>query len=188
MGVIFDILGSMVVRAAIISIILNLMINLHEALYKNTERMYLSETTEAVSKTISADLKLAGYRCSTATLKRFPVARSNEMSFRADYDDDGDVDVIRYYLSSSGTYRTLYRSVNGGSVIEVATNVTTFYVRYYEIDGTAASSGTNIPNIKSVYVRIIMESRNTESSASNGTSESAARVIKWDERFFPENL
>ncbi len=187
MAVILDIVGMLAIRASIIMIILNLIINMHEALYKNTERIYLNETITAPAQTISADLKLAGYNSAN---KNFPVANLMEMSFRSDYDNNGSVDIIRYYLnttSGSVPYKILYRSINGGSVMEVARDVTTFNVRYYRADASTVT-GTDVPNIKSVSIRLIIGSRNTESGLNEGTSESAPREVRWEEHFFPENL
>ncbi|NUN71197.1 MAG: hypothetical protein HUU02_15960 [Bacteroidetes bacterium] len=195
MGVIIDIIGMLVIRASIIAIILNLMVNLHEALYKYTERNYLNNVLTGAAQTISADLKLAGYNSSN---KRFPLAQTNNMSFRIDYDDDGDVDIIRYYLSpTTGSNKVLYRMVtvnvpgtDPDSTIQVARDVDSFYVYYYRANGANATSGstTNVNNIKSVYVKLKITSKNQEVSAQDGTSESAARTAKWEQHFFPENL
>jgi hypothetical protein len=187
MNMIIDILGMMIIRASIVAIILNLMINLHEALFKQTERIYLSEAITAAQQTISADLKLAGYNSSD---KRFLIARTNEMSIRADIDNSGSVDSVRYYLNpSSGSNKVLYRIVNGTGPIQVARNVDTFYVRYYTSSGGVASASppTNV-TLKSVFVRLVLSSNISESTASGGTSESGTRTAKWEQLFFPENL
>ncbi len=191
MGVIIDIIGMLIIRASIIAIILNLMVNLHEALYKYTERNYLNNTLTGAAQTISADLKLAGYNSSN---KRFPIARTNEMSFRIDYDDDSDVDIIRYYLNpTTGANKVLYRVVtvnvpgtDPDSTIQVARDVDSFYVAYYRANGVSVT-GTNVNSIKSVYVKLKITSKNQEVSAQDGSSESAARTAKWEQHFFPEN-
>lgn len=188
MGVIIDIIGMLVIRASIIAIILNLMVNLHEALYKYTERNYLNNTLTGAAQTISADLKLAGYNSAN---KRFPVAKTNDMSFRADTENDSTVDVVRYYLNpTTGTNKVLYRTVNSGTAMQVARDVDSFYVYYYRANGANATSGstTNVNNIKSVYVKLKITSKNQELSAQDGSSESAARTAKWEQHFFPENL
>ncbi|MFA6467352.1 MAG: hypothetical protein WCW35_00510 [Bacteroidota bacterium] len=178
-------MGMLIVRAAIIAIILNLMVGMHEALYKNTERIFLSETISAPAQVIAADLKLAGYN---STNKQFPVAQINEMSFYADIDTNGTVDVIRFYQNiTTSRLKKLYRSINGGSVLEIARNVTTFKVLYFTNTGST-TSGTPCSNIKSVYIKMVIESRNRERIQNSGTSDNTVRSVKWEEHIFPENL
>lgn len=185
MGVVIDIIGMLVIRASIIAIILNLMVNMHEALYKYTERNYLNQTLTAAVQTITADLTLAGYNSSN---KRFPIARRNEMKFRSDIDDDGSVDIIHFYVSpTTGTDKVLYRTVNSGTAMEVARDVDTFFVYYYRANSNSVT-GTNVNNIKSVKVTVEVVSKYQEVSGVDGTSESAARSAKWEQHFFPENL
>lgn len=184
MGVIFDILGSMVIRVAIVTIILNLMISLHEALYKNTERVYLNETINAPIQSISADIKLAGFRAS----KAFPKAQRNDLSFNADTDNNGVAEVIRYYIDSTvATNKKLYRTVNGGSLLLIADNITYYRFSYYSVTG-ATVSGNNISTVKSIFVELTIQSKNTVTSYTGGTSESAATSTKWSQHFFPPNL
>lgn len=187
MGVIIDLIGSMVVRASIIAIVLNLMVNLHEALYKYTERNYLNETLNSAVQTISSDLRLAGYNAST---KRFPKAQSDTLSFRADIDDNGTEDIIQYYTNpTTGPDKVLYRTVNSGPAMQVARDVDTFYVIYYRNTGTPVT-GSNVNNIKSVNVllRIASNSRNRlNATPQSGSSESTARKVTWQQHFFPEN-
>jgi len=195
MGTIIDILGSMIVRASIVMVILNLMINLHEALYKSTERVYLSETINAPMQTISADLNLAGYG---STNKNFLIARTNQFSFRTDIDDDGDVDSVRYYLDpGTGTFKVLKRAVNitsGASntrtIMDVAYNVISFSILYYTVNGTAPSGTTNVAGIKSVNIKLVIQNQNNMTYKDTGTSDTltVTRQRTWQQLYFPENL
>jgi hypothetical protein len=193
MAVVLDLIGMLIIRASIIAIILNLMVNMHEALYRYAERNSLNTSLVGVQQTISADIMLAGYN---STNKRFPLARRNDMSFRTDYDNDNDVDSIRYFVSpSTGTNKVLYRVVNttsGASVSrstsEVARDVDTFYMNYYNLSGSSLSYGTNVNNIKSVLVTVRIASKNTMLSVEAGKSDSVARTMMWQQHFFPDNL
>lgn len=197
MGVVIDIVGMLVLRASIIAIVLNLMVNLHEALNRFAERNYLSTTLIAASQTISSDLTLAGYNSSTKT---FLIARRNDMSFRSDIDNDGnydvDVDSIRYYVSpnTAGPNKVLFRVVNFKSgatytpvTMEVARDVDTFYMVYYNAAGGTVSYGTN-RTVKSIYVNLRIASKNTTLTAQSGRSDSVARTQTWEQHFFPDNL
>lgn len=180
MGVVFDILGSFIVRAAIISIVLNLMITLHETLYSNTDRIYLNEVIKAPSETMSYDLKLAGYNAS----KSIWEARENEIVFYADLDNNGTQETVRYYVSGG----ILYRTLNGGSPLELARNVTTFTFKYFNVFGQLLSYANNRTDVKSIQVTLIIQSTNTMTTIISGTSESVPRTAKWEIQIFPLNL
>jgi hypothetical protein len=197
MGVIIDIVGMLVVRASIIAIVLNLMVNLHEALYKSAERNSMTTTMAAARQTISSDLALAGYNSSTKT---FRIARKNDMSFRTDIDNDGDYDIdvdsVRYYVSpnTSGANKVLYRVVNLKSgltyssvTMEVARDVDTFYMVYYNASGGTVTYGTG-KTVKSIYVNLRIASKNTTLTVQSGKTDSVARKITWEQHFFPDNL
>ncbi|MEW5800057.1 MAG: hypothetical protein AB1728_13745, partial [Bacteroidota bacterium] len=151
MGVIFDILGSFVVRAAIVAVMLNLMISLNEALYRKNDRMYLTEVLEAPSQVIANDLRLAGYNAS----KTFARAYTTDMMFYADTGNDGSVESIRFYLSGT----TLYRRINSGTPFELARSVTYFNVTYYNIYGNQVS-GSSVSGVKSIYIQLTIRSGN----------------------------
>ncbi len=201
MAVILDILGSFVIRAAIVVVILNLMINLHQELSKNTERIYLNtslygsgDTTLAkykflggVSQVIASDIKLAGFGAS----KIFATAQSNDVSFYADTGNAGTSQTIRYYISPTSpatAHKILYRTVDAGTPLEVARDVITFNLLYYKVDGTLASYGINVSGIKSIYITLVMESNMTEQTYQGALNDTLALQAKWERLFFPENL
>lgn len=179
MGVIFDILGSFVVRAAIVAVMLNLMISLNEALYRKNDRLYLTQVLEAPAKVIANDLRLAGYNAS----KTFARAYSNDMMFYADTGNDGSVETIRFYLSGS----TLYRTINGGTPFELARSVTYYRIIYYNIYSNQVG-GSSISGIKSIYVQLTIRSTNNITSINTGSSSSSNQVATWEDRIFPPNL
>ena len=196
MGVILDILGSFVVRAAIVVIILNLMINLHQSLSKNTDRIYLNQSISNAGNIIAADIKLAGF----AATDTFAIARRRNIKFSADTGNNGTVQTIRYYtvpsIPSASAKAILYREVIGTTTqtLEIATNITDFNISYYIVTGEPIN-GLNVVGIKSIYITLVMESNITEKEYyaidageySTGTNVTPLRV-KWERHFFPENL
>lgn len=180
MGVIFDLIGSFVVRAAIVMVLLNLMLSLNQALYKNNERVYLSEVIAGPAEVITNDFRLAGYNA----LTRFPIARVNNVSFYADTGMDGSSETIRYYLSS----QTLYRTINGGAPFIVANSVSNFRLRYYNIYGQQLSYGTNINGIKSINIELTIWSPRLHTTIYSGSSDSTQLSATWENRVFPPNL
>ncbi len=203
MGVILDILGSFVVRAAIVVVILNLMINLHQELSKSSDRIMLntsmygySDTSAffrnkylgGVSQVIAADIRLAGYNA----VKTFAIAKINEISFSADTGNTGTSQIIRYYTNpatpSSVNKAILYRTVDAGTPLEVARDIITFRIAYYKVDGSLASFGTNVNQIKSIYITLSIASNMTERKYQGALDDTLALQTKWENHFFPENL
>lgn len=180
MGVIFDIIGSTIVRAAIVATILNLMISLNEALFKKTDQAYLNEVIIAPSQTMTNDLKLAGY----AAPKTFTIARQREMVFFADIDNSGTADVIWYYLSND----ILYRSINGGTPFELARDVTNLTFVYFDVNGGQVSYGLNRTNVKSIYVQLTIQSTKRYPTLFSGSSDSVYQSTTWNSHIFPLNL
>lgn len=190
MAVILDILGSFVVRAAIVVVILNLMINLHQALAKKTDRVYLNQSLDGVGNIIAADIKLAGY--GRLTPKTFFKADSNDIGFHADTGNVGTTyQNIRYYINPTTPYSThkiLYRKINSGTPLEVARDIIYFRVKYYKVNGVASTYGSDTSNIKSIFITILMESNMTERTYLSSDGDTLALQAKWERHFFPENL
>jgi hypothetical protein len=193
MGVILDILGSFVVRAAIVVVILNLMINLHQSLSKNTDRVYLNQSINNAGQIISADLKLAGYDAP----KAINTTLNNGLNFYADTGNTGAYQMIRYYInptSPATAHKILYRQVNSGTPLEIARDILSFSVVYFTVNGVATTLAVDSTNVKSIYVTLVMESNMTEreyygtSSGEYSTGNTTALKVSWERHFFPENL
>ncbi|MFA6456721.1 MAG: hypothetical protein WCW40_07865 [Bacteroidota bacterium] len=164
-------------------IILNLMITMHEALFKASDRTALSELIAAPAQSIEYDLKLAGPDTTLQVkYKKFLTLGQTDMKFYA-VDTAGTLYIVRYYLSGT----TLYRSVNNVLPgIQVAQNVYSFRVRYFRLDGTSTTS--TFDQIHSVYVKLTIQSAYREAVNRGGYSDTTARKITWEQHFFPDNL
>jgi hypothetical protein len=194
MGVILDILGSFIIRAAIVVVILNLMITLHQSLSKNTDRINLNESINNAAKIITSDVKLAGFR----TSKAFNTTLSNELNFYADTNNTGTSHTIRYYINPTTpatVHKILYRKVDSSTPLEIARDILSFNVKYYKVDGVATTLASDSLSVKSIYVTLVMESNDTENEFygtgpgkySTGLNTTKLQV-KWERQFFPENL
>ena len=140
---------------------------------------------EVPEETIESDLKLAGYNASTT----FAVASSNQMTFYADIDNDGSADIIDYNVGAADAngHFSLYRTVNSGTPLEIARDLVTFNLTYYDVVGNSLS-GTSVSGIKSIYVKIVIESATSMSGILDGSSDNPRNKISWDEQIFPKNL
>ena len=189
MGVMIDIIGSFVVRSAVVLIILTTMVNLSNSLYRQSERASLEVLVTGAGETIYNDLSLAGYNSSS---KLFLTADSVEARFYSDLDNNGSVETVRYYLSAgaSGTHRILYRTLDAGTPFEIARDVVLLNFTYYSITGTSLTPPvTNVSGVKSVRIFLTIESNNKLISRYSGINDTTRyQQATWQGYVFPENM
>lgn len=188
MSVVFDIISSFVIRGVVIITIIKLMITLNEALYKNTEQVYLNELISAPAQVITSELKLAGYNHSTNP--KFLISDTTAMQFYADVNNDGTAETVHFYVAkeAGSTHKILYRKrSNETKELEIARQVDTFYIRYFNSLGVQVNYGTT-NGIKSVFVKLVLESKNTYSSVYSGSTDNIPLKAIWERHFFPQNL
>lgn len=187
MDVMLDIIGSFVIRAAVVLIILTTMVNLNNSLFRQTENAALNDLVSGAGETISNDLSLAGYGSSS---KVFNKADSIETIFFADLDNNGSVETVRYYLGAgaSGSHRILYRTLNSGPAFEIARDVILLRFKYYRITGGTISYGTFRSGIKSIKVSVTIESSHKLTSIYSGSSDTLRyQQSTWEAHIFPKN-
>jgi hypothetical protein len=127
------------------------------------------------------DLKLAGFNASKAIWE----ARQSEIIFYADLDNNGTQETVRYYINNG----ILYRTLNGVSPLELARNVTSFSLKYFNVNGTLLSYSNNRTDVKSIQVELIIQSTKTVISAvTEGTHAATPLSVKWEIQIFPLNL
>ena len=120
MSTMLDIIGSMVIRGAIVLMTLYLSVGLQSAYTYKSTLYIVKQKTVVPAQVLTDDIRLAGYG-PTGTTKTFDTAMAQAMAFTADINNDGVADFVRYYLGPtySGTHRSLYRMVsciNGGAL------------------------------------------------------------------------
>lgn len=192
MGVMIDIIGSTIIRGAIILVILNLNVSLNNALSEKTARAAVKQKTVVPAQIITDDIRLAGFGPTTS--KVFAIAKSDEAQFSADLDGDSAAETVHYYLGpppAGSTHRALYRavsSINGGTPFELARDVDSLIFIYYKVDGTSAGTGLNIDNIKSIYVKLVIESNAMVSEGIGAGNTPQYVKAYWERHLFPQNL
>jgi hypothetical protein len=99
MGAILDIIGSYIFKAAMLGIILATSYSLNEVMTKKAQQTNLEKTMNATMSVLEWDFRNLGYNyfspgpCSVAT--------ATNLAFRSDINDDGTVEMIRYYVTTS---------------------------------------------------------------------------------------
>jgi hypothetical protein len=211
MSIVLDLIGSMIVRGAIMLTFLYLVINLQDALYDEAMYAAVKQKTVIPAEILTDDLRLAGYGPTTS--KTFQIADTQYIKFSADVDNDSTPDVVYYHLGTAyaGTnHMSLYRSVssiNGGADFELARDIVSLTFTYYNVLGDMIAYGNNVSGIKSIRVSLTIESnaQNTDlmtigrgskglyykasssDTAGNAFTTHYVRAL-WERVIFPQNL
>ncbi|MGA9406548.1 MAG: hypothetical protein WBW71_05375 [Bacteroidota bacterium] len=158
-----DIIGSMVIRGAIVLMTLYMSVGLQNAYTYKSTLYVVKQKTVVPAEILTDDIRLAGYG-PTGTTKVFATAMSQAMQFTADINNDGVADVVTYYLGPTYTgsvHRSLYRTVscyNGNAAFELMRDVDSLCFTYYDSLGNTKAYSTNVSGIKSIKVSLVMES------------------------------
>jgi len=155
MTVFIDLMGSWVVRASLIAVMLGLTVTLNDALYQSTLRANNLGQTAVVDSIIYADLNDAGYNVSPVS-STFQVAQATSVQFLADINGGGIPETVRYTMTqqSDSTYN-VYRNVNNvnnGVDLPVG-NVRSLSFSYYDArDSLLLNPALGLTKIKSLEV------------------------------------
>ncbi|MGB2869701.1 MAG: hypothetical protein WBD36_14690 [Bacteroidota bacterium] len=157
MGVVLDILGSILVRGMIIAIVIGLTLTLRDELYKRTSDANILQTLTTVGSVIEKDMTQAGYHVASDTA--FLKADSTDCKFLGDIPDanglvDGIVDTVEYAVSTdpsetdpSSKTRILARTVNGSTPYTFFKGPINVKFTYYDSLGVVTTHITSVASI-----------------------------------------
>jgi hypothetical protein len=171
MGTMLDVIGSIVIRGAIMLALINLTIQMNTALYQKTALASTRQSTVIPVQIMCDDI----YRAKTSV---FEKAKLNEIKFSAgDINDNSET--VYYYLEGATSAKGLYRqvsSINNNTPALIAHNVTNMTFEYYDLDGVAKSPGENVGGIKSIKLKLTIQTDNNSGSTF------------WEKNIFPPNI
>ncbi|MCX6136683.1 MAG: hypothetical protein NTV54_04205 [Ignavibacteriales bacterium] len=173
MGTVFDIIGSTLIRGAIMLAMINLTVQMNEALFKKTTLAASRQASVIPAQILYNDLYSAGY--GVAYPKTIATAKSNEILFTGIIDTIGTVGTLRY---ECGSDCKMYRSVNAVRQL-IAHDVTQMRFDYYDSNGTSLTPATNLGNVKSIRFRLTFLPQNLPGQARDSAY--------WEKRVFPPN-
>jgi hypothetical protein len=185
MGAILDIVGSMVIRAVIVLVMLNLNVSLQTALYQKTSRAVVKQSVASTAETFVSDMNALGYNASSP----IETATSNDFQFLGDIDNNGSANVVHYYTATQSTSPLrliLYRQIDGGSSQQVGRDIDSLTFSYYDSNGNAMPIPVNVTNVKSIGLHFSVASKDSFTGFLNSDSKVYEGV--WERRFFPRNL
>lgn len=169
MSYLLDVIGSFAIGAAVLLMIVRFnqsMINSsNESLIYNLAQF----NTTQVSQILEYDFFKIGFRVDSED--KFEIAKESEIEFYSDYDDDGNVDTIRYYISNASALSStvnpndkfLYRTYNGGEP-DIISPVIVFELAYRDSVGNVITpiaklnSAEQRRKISGVDIHIYIES------------------------------
>ena len=160
MGVILDLVASMVVRGAIVYIVLTMNISLNELLYEKTQYAIVKQNTATIGDVLRVDFRYIGYGVTTGNA--LLLADTSEVRFCGDMDNNGVVDTMHFYIGPvtemAGTLnpadRIIYRRTNSGTALDFGHGVTQFFLTYYNETGAVTST---LSEIRTLKVRLVVQ-------------------------------
>ena len=175
-------LGSIVIGGLMLINFMTFQNDLSQHTYSQNLDLVLQETAIEVVEMVERDLWKIGRGMRQPALAVFD---DDAISFYADLENDGTVDEVRYYVSSTSAAsstpnpndRVLYRVVNGTNEFEWAVGVTSFQIKFYDANNDTTS---NLYKVRALEVSMSFES--TLSYDGQYASYS------WRERITPPNL
>lgn len=194
MTFLLDLIGSTLIRGAIILIILSMTVTLNSAFYDKTAAANTRANLEVSANIMYQDIKQAGYNVSSPA---FDSAKTRSVQFRADLDNKGGADVIRYYGTYSidtvwynganavvDTTWKIRRTVNGGTALTIAKNLRSFSFQYFDASGNYTAT---LSSIKSMKIELNARIGATADGVVTSTTLSNTTATK-EFRVYPINL
>ncbi len=187
MTILLDLLGSWIIRASLITVMLTLTVNLNNTLYQSNQQATAKKLIVAVDSIIYSDLNMAGYNVAVGTISFQTIADTNVL-FYGDLNGGGVPETIRYwtYYDNTTGLRRLYRYVNNensGADLLLGKNFATVSLLYYASNGTPTTAAANIVSVR---VRLTTSVTNTISSTYSSTTGNY--TVSTDFQVHPANL
>jgi hypothetical protein len=159
MNSMMDYIGSMITGAGVFLMMLSYYFNVGATAISQVFSTTTQEDMTSITEILEHDFRKAGY--GVADSVAFPIADTNRIAMRGDFDNNGTIDTVQYWLgdtqmpgSSNPLARILYRKTNGTTVKLTTNAITLFKVWYYNASGATT---TVIKNIQFARVALNME-------------------------------
>ena len=203
MNQILDYIGSLIIGGIILIMIVAFNGNVLESsgvqVFKTTVQSNLTTVTDI----IETDIRKMGYRVAMPVDSAITYADTSKIIFKGDFDDNGTIDSLQYYLSSNGSSLTnnpkdsvLYRKLNNNPAQPMFVGITKFKLRYYDrLDSLFTGNRISNPSlIKSLKLSIsiesndrILDSRRGE-YLGNALNDTTYSGVYWERKIKPKNL
>lgn len=184
MGYAIDLIGSLALIGILILTVATVNVNLNQAVYESTFELNAQLNLIELARTCEYDFLKIGYH---APKPAIISADSTSITFKADLQNFGLVDSVRYFVGLptdpgvAGTPnprdRVLYRLTNNEPQRGTSLGVVRFHLTYYDWAGMVTLTPSMI---KSIKVQLMVESPYPVDSTYAGAY--------WEKLIYPRNL
>ena len=204
MNQIHDLLGSIIIGGIVLLMLLVFNGNVMQSAGTQTFKTIVQSNLTAVTDILEFDLRKMGYRLSATQDTAIYLADSNRITFRGDFDDNGTVDQVQYYIDTVTAFltnnprdRVLHRRLNGGPPVNMYLGMIGLKIQYYgnndiPITNTPVASAS-LNTIKSVKVSISIESKDRfydirkSQRMGNPFNDTTYAGAYWERKIKPQN-
>jgi len=193
MGVTFDIIGSILVRTAIVLIVLRMNISLNTMVSESMAHTNIQQELSILRDIMTSDFEYVGLGLAKGTGVK--ECTSSKFKFDADLAADGSIETVSYYYGDTDELantpnpndRKLYRQIGSGTPLNVANGITKCVFTYYKQDGNPT---TDKAQVASFLLTLTLEEGtfSTQVKKSDGTYINKYPASYWEQTFFPPNL
>ena len=188
MSDLIELIGSTVIAGYVILIILALNLKVNTSATQYYQDTFNQRNAIAAADIIENDFYKIGFNASNTKILQ---ADSSSIKYLSDYNNNGTVDTISYYLSGTNSMssttnpndKLLYRKVN--QTVQTASVIIRFYLQYYDaslnnLSYSSLTDPTNLAKIRTIRVLI-------RSELADQVNDSYSPV-EWRKEFRPRNL
>lgn len=198
MGSLIDIIGSTMIGAIVILMVLNVLDTRHKFSYKYSDDLIVQQNLTSISKNLEYDLKKMGFAVPEEE-DVLLLADSLHLRYRGDVDRNWQPDTVEYYVGPvSGAASTpnprdrfLYRKVNGNpSNGDIVGLVTEFKFEYLNQDAELVDTSipSNISSVKMMRITLRVENPAVYSGESNPSFSEYESAFWQQTRLVSRNL
>ncbi len=195
MHTLFDIVISVALGGLLLAMLVMFNGNLVEGGTAQSLKIITQTNFTEVTKDVEFNFRKMGYRVPTANDSAIVIADSNKIKFKGDFNNDGTVDTLTYFLNpaASGNANTnthiLNSTLNASATQKINIGITKFRLTYYDANETPY---TTYPVSTPSKISSIKVSMNLESTVPYKlTSEKYVKLnpgVYWERTFKPKNL
>ncbi|OLD79293.1 MAG: hypothetical protein AUI33_02805 [Ignavibacteria bacterium 13_1_40CM_2_61_4] len=194
MNAMYDLLCSIVIGGILLLMLVGFNGTITEQAGAQTVRMMAQSSLTTIGDLVDYEFRKMGYQVPKGTDSAIVFADTSKITFKADIDNDGTVDILTYQLDSSPSRNAntkthyLYRIKNGQTEL-INLGLTQFRITYYDSSGKQL---TSYPIQRPSHIKSIKIAMNAESLVPYiERSESylkASPGAYWEQTIKPRNV
>lgn len=152
MNILIDLMGSSFIGGMVLLLILKLNMYGSNQRFVSDSELQLQQNAKTQAEILDYDLRKIGYRCDSTAIA---VAQENRITYYADIDRNGTIDVITYFTDTTASKGTtnpndivLCRVVNSDTLSGPSLGLRRIKFSYFDSKGVATTLPWNIKFIK----------------------------------------